>query len=58
MVKLTVKGVKEILVLDDIRYESAEEFFRDLAFGLLPARLQLIGLMVWFSPIQLFLGMK
>jgi len=33
MVKLTVKGVKEILVLDDIKYETAEEFFRDMALG-------------------------
>jgi len=39
MVKLTVKDVKEIVVLDDIMYESAEEFFRDLALGAPPGEI-------------------
>jgi len=39
MVKLTVKGVKEIFVLDDIKYENAEEFFRDLALGSPPGEI-------------------
>jgi len=30
MVKLTVKSIKEILVANNIKYETAEEFFKDL----------------------------
>ena len=33
MVKLVTKGAKEIIVLDDIQYPNAEEFFRDIALG-------------------------
>jgi len=36
MVKLSVKSVKEIVVLDDVKYDTAESFFKDLALGMPP----------------------
>ncbi|RLI79630.1 hypothetical protein DRP04_08975 [Archaeoglobales archaeon] len=35
-VKLTIKGVKEIIVLDEIRFETAEEFFENLTLEIPP----------------------
>jgi hypothetical protein len=39
MVELVIKGAKEIVVLDEIRFNSAEEFFRDIAIGLPPGEI-------------------
>ncbi len=32
-IKLIIKGAKEIIVLDEIRYDNEEEFFNDLTLG-------------------------
>ena len=37
-VKLTVRGAKEIIVVDEIKFDSPEEFFEDLAKGHPPAK--------------------
>ena len=34
VVKLTIKGVEEVIVLDEIKFKSADEFFEDLALGI------------------------
>jgi len=33
-IKLTIKGAKEVVVLDEIRFETADEFFEDLMLGI------------------------
>ena len=33
MVELVIKGVKEIVILDEIAFRTAEEFFKDTALG-------------------------
>jgi hypothetical protein len=39
MVELIIKGANEIVVLDEIKFDSAEEFFRDVAAGLPPGEI-------------------
>lgn len=47
MVKLISKGVNEIVVLDELKYESTDEFFKDVALGLPPCEIA-VG---WFDGI-------
>lgn len=40
-VKLTTKGVEEIVVLDEVKYESANELFEDISLGRPPGEIVL-----------------
>jgi len=37
--KIHVKGVEEIIIIDEIKYENEEDFFNDLSLGLPHARI-------------------
>ena len=38
-VKLITKGAEEIIVLDEIKFDTADEFFEELSLGALPGRI-------------------